>query len=103
MAGTKNPAANAAKEALMIRSLLCRWLFIAIVAILLPASALAQSQPTTLGRWVQSQPASVQRRIRCDIRPPYSTLCSETLVSGRTKRWYHQSDGSIVMWTKRNH
>jgi hypothetical protein len=85
----------------MIRSSWRRWLFIAIVAILLPASALAQLRPTTLGRWVQDQPPSVQRRIRCDVRPPYSTLCSETLVSGR-KRWYSQDEDRILMWTESN-
>jgi len=53
---------------------------------------------TTLGRWVQSQPSHVQKRIGCDLRPPYSRYCWEHVtVDGRIVGTIHyrQNVGNI--------
>lgn len=52
-----------------------------LLVVIVSTTALAQSA-TPLGRWVDSQPASIQRHIGCNAPLPYPTVCWRTFVSG---------------------
>lgn len=77
------------------------------IALLIAVSstALAQSS-TTLGRWIQRQPAAIRQSIGCDLPLPYANRCWRHVVrDGRiVETWHYRQDGGrIVMWRETKH
>ena len=64
-----------------------------VFSVLSASTALAGPPVTSLGRWVQEHPA--RATFRCDLRPPYSTVCQRTVVfQGVTYLWTYTQTSS---------
>lgn len=73
-------------------------LIVALALVLLSSYPAWAQSSTPLGRWVQSQPASIRQAIGCNAPLPYPTVCWRTFASnGRvTHTVYFRQTGNGI-------